>query len=1486
MKSRVLKLALCITIFFSLIIASFALVRPIYIGLGRAMRSKISVLNDTLDKSFGINISYSSLSPSILTGINIRGIDLKDTETGETVMTISKANAKYSIPNIIKGDFDRGISKIIIRDLHAEIIQGKNTAWLNYTLSRRNKDKEEEEESEKKSEIKKTTILDLLVDPDFDINIPCDVFINNFTFIYRDDPKRIYAEAEFRKAFVERTSVKNKYDVLLAGSVNGSLRGNKFSSSLTVQSSLLSKLNNSSAVINFINANYNNYSVRQLGFLGEYENSVFSFKMLPTVQNIYAEFSADLKTHDVNMRFDTENFKLDRIVSGIKKGSAIDTISSLIFSVSAKVFYNTTSKALKYSGSGDILISENIVPGKLNLSFALNGNQNYINIPYVNATGENIDVNFTGSYNIRTVQPEGVLSVNRIALKNESEISCEFFIEPLAKGFMAFSPEVVLGDKTFTAAQLNFIPDRDGFDFDFDVYDYSHVDKGDTGYLRVDGNYIANSKFFQSNVVLDGMYVDSLMNTIAVFLGKNEAALIKDTAGMYKNTIFSTSAYISSYDGDFSYSIPSVIIADTKSDSKMLMLSFDGNKENLQLTRFEFIFNDQKILATAHAETMFEGEAKTKQTVLSGQLEYNTIPYTFTGLINKDWIGITGDYGFNFSLISDKDTDSLIGSFALNDFPVKLEKATLSFTADTNFSYSVTDRLNVNVSKFFVQSYDGISDNTPSFLFTGTADQHGAFLHTIAYRDYVSNLTGNGAVIWSFEDADFISANYDISLTDPIYSEYVTIKGDITNPERAPFSAKSFLSDFYISTEVELKDFRTGRFTGDSLSSDTMNAHLSVTGALSNPFVSLSVPNGNFTLNKTPLSFSLQATMVDKEFELQDGNIKFGKTSITNINSKFSLNEWKGNLNCTADMVVMDETLHCPLNVTFDKLSAEKNDKMPDAFDIHIATPSVTGTFVKSSQALWVHLTKAGEELLIASSSNLGLSGRIDSEGLLALTVDNNIPCKFKVSKNTKSRISDLRIYDIDIDLPKALKLINFKMAKLFNGHLKGEFSILGPQNYKYFAGGMWIDNAEFCMPSFFTAHAKTNVINLFVEKDVIYTELTRFNVKRSLVDVSVTIQFNKTAFENVVVIVRTANNTYAPVNIDMNQIHVKGNGKLDLEISVDSDSVLVSGNITAKDTNAEFGNSSLSDYAASMNSSHNENSGSMETEVLLDIKMEKRVQVFYGSFLRTLVVPGSEITFMYNSLDEKMSFNGDIPVKSGEIIYLNSSFYIKNGRILFSPKDENFDPYVWLTAETRENDESGNEILITLSVDHQRISELSPKLTSSPARSEKEIMEILGNMAIANSDNVGAFMLATGDYALQTMLMRKVENSLRDFFNFDILSLRTMVVQNALKNSLSQSSDSRGMNIGNFLDNTTVYIGKYFGSDLYADALLRLSYEKGRLNDDSAWQGLVLKPEFGFEMAAPFANIRWSIAPALSDLARNNIVIIPSLTLSWKFNY
>ena len=136
---------------------------------------------------------------------------------------------------------------------------------------------------------------------------------------------------------------------------------------------------------------------------------------------------------------------------------------------------------------------------------------------------------------------------------------------------------------------------------------------------------------------------------------------------------------------------------------------------------------------------------------------------------------------------------------------------------------------------------------------------------------------------------------------------------------------------------------------------------------------------------------------------------------------------------------------------------------------------------------------------------------------------------------------------------------------------------------------------------------------------------------------------------------------------------------------------------------------------------------------------------------------------------------------------------------------------------------------------------------------------------------------------------MRKVENTLRDLFNFDIFSIRTMVLQNAMKQSLrlnSESDRTNSVTFGNFFDNSTVYIGKYFSSELYTDALLHWTYDKNRINDDTTTGGLVFQPEIGLELDSPYVKIRWSIDPDMDSIRNNLWIPTAAVTLSWKFSF
>ena len=219
--------------------------------------------------------------------------------------------------------------------------------------------------------------------------------------------------------------------------------------------------------------------------------------------------------------------------------------------------------------------------------------------------------------------------------------------------------------------------------------------------------------------------------------------------------------------------------------------------------------------------------------------------------------------------------------------------------------------------------------------------------------------------------------------------------------------------------------------------------------------------------------------------------------------------------------------------------------------------------------------------------------------------------------------------------------------------------------------------------------------------------------------------------------------------------------------------------------------------------------------------------------------------------------------------------------------------PVITLRAETREKDSLGQQVKIIFAVENQNLKNLNPKFSSVPSKSEQEIMSLLGQVMKTDSDNIGEVLLSVGDYYIQSTVMSGIENKLRDLFNFDIFSVRTNFLQNTFgtlnSNGTSSdevSSEKQKITIGNFLDNSTVYIGKYLGSALYVDGMLHLSLEDSDSTDITSAGNLIFRPEIGLELELPIANIRWNMAPDINALMNNQYVPSTSLTLSWKFNF
>jgi hypothetical protein len=181
------------------------------------------------------------------------------------------------------------------------------------------------------------------------------------------------------------------------------------------------------------------------------------------------------------------------------------------------------------------------------------------------------------------------------------------------------------------------------------------------------------------------------------------------------------------------------------------------------------------------------------------------------------------------------------------------------------------------------------------------------------------------------------------------------------------------------------------------------------------------------------------------------------------------------------------------------------------------------------------------------------------------------------------------------------------------------------------------------------------------------------------------------------------------------------------------------------------------------------------------------------------------------------------------------------------------------------------------------------PRLESDPALSQLEIFSLLGQNLVEVDAKTGtasmqdSLLLASSDILAQFNVIRRFEQNARDLLGLDMFSVRTQVLQNAVLDATGLRSvpvDRIG-GLGNYFDNTTVYLGKYIGSDLFLQAMLSLQYEENKAGN--VFGGLNLAPDIGIELKTPLFLVRWSLLP---EHPENIFMDDMSFTFTWKKSF
>jgi hypothetical protein len=369
---------------------------------------------------------------------------------------------------------------------------------------------------------------------------------------------------------------------------------------------------------------------------------------------------------------------------------------------------------------------------------------------------------------------------------------------------------------------------------------------------------------------------------------------------------------------------------------------------------------------------------------------------------------------------------------------------------------------------------------------------------------------------------------------------------------------------------------------------------------------------------------------------------------------------------------------------------------------------------------------------------------------------------------------------------------------------------------------------------------------------------------------------------------------TPIPFGVDIAGIQADGDASGSLVLSMENMVLQVSGDLTGNNTEINLDTQQFSWQGLESE----EPVGIASGPVMVDLRLNAgpKVEFVYPSrefpVVRANAEAGTMIRITSNSLSGRFTVEGDVAIRNGEIFYFQRSFYIQEGILSFNETNEQFDPRISARAEARDRTDDG-PVTISMIVDSSPLRSFTPRLESNPPLSQSEILSLLGqNFAGMPSEDpnesIRNMVLASGDFLTQFYAYRRFERLVRDFTHMDMFSIRTQVLQNMLiqATGLREPVDRIG-GVGNYFDNTTVFLGKYFGPDIFGQAMLSFRYDENRTTFGDISQGgltlgggVSLEADIGVELHGPLFDIQVNFAPRNRE---NMFVDDLSFTLLWK---
>jgi translocation and assembly module TamB len=1461
-----------ILVFLVLVAGTALVLRPVQLTLQEEMGKARDNFIESAGEFLGLKIKYGSLSPSIFGVLDIRDV-LILREDDSVFLSIARLRLSYSLAAIFRGVKIDAFNSIRI-DRPVLSLDFVKDAELWERLSSLRK--------QGSSPAPQSVNLNRLLPENFSCRIwngESD-FADSFGILKL---RGLRLDASVRRS---RVSFQGRWNAQLALSVdNSSLPSGVAALPLeAVMSGRISgeysgDLDEGSATVEIPSITGDFFRLKPVSF------GFFLSGDQLEIRKIYdrspAAFSLvyDLGNKKLEGRMEAENLALRDLLTFTGSYRKYNEILAFRVSGSAGLTKDSSDSFqfnMNLSGNGN----GNKIFEKASLDVMVSGDIKQVIIDTFDFSSSSGELEFKGGIELvnskfNQLAPYGLLSLSNFRLHGDRGVGGEIYLSTIGQDITIVGENLSAGDAKLSALDLSIHQEEDGITFAlsaFGVKDSKYDSYTRNSTLYIDGSADYDPRQIQANVRMDSFAVGDMLSFVEPFLPFSAIpSLLRYAADDLSVTteIF----FITDY-AHVVYDAPRVIASYEGLQDILATVSLSGTDRAMELSAASITWNG--------VSAEFSGNADfSNRDNISFSLVASTqnLTYSFEGMIQdlKNII-IRGSYGIQVMIIADE--FGVRTGYARGDLipiPSGNKFASLSFLFSV--FYDSPEYWRTRIEKFELSGLTTPSSSSALVRFTGEAGEKGLKIPNLFFDDGRGALSGEVSLNW-----------------DTAYENY-SFKTEIASNNRSEYYA---LDGEYIDKRLSLK-----------MSGQNMQfSRFSFMNAVAD--VSLSL------MYESPASF--EAEMMLPSFAMHRQNEVIRLSADMNVNND-ELYAQRLRINYSG-LEVWIPYIKIDRTATLAETEAEVwgmiSDRPLDLFMRGSATFNSTETWVglfRNFKFLKAQLTVESayysdiiadkpfafsfdcrkEEDGLSMSLNGGpkdmLRFRLNPDnggGVFYAALSSPSPVRGSFTGFVSKDSIDAQGSDLYADLNSLWRFFPSSDSVGFSGGIvTASIRVTGSLDDPEFYGTARGTSVKIVVPEYLPEPIRPVPTTFTFSGNEITFGPVDAIVGTGGGKVSGWFRFDQWIPNIFNIDIQVAQETPIPYKLDISGLLASGMASGKIVLSMEDMILSINGDLTAHDTEISF-NAGEINVMEGRNAFDSEDS-TVSTITNLNIRTGRRVEFFWPSvdfpIIQANADMGTGINVTSDSMAKRFTLNGDVKLRSGEIFYLERNFYIREGTLFFKENEVAFDPKISARAEIRDQSDIG-PVTISMIIDEAPLRSFSPRFVSTPPLSQLEIYSLLGQAPQGDGDQRNLVASVAMDSLAQFTVINRLQRQVRDYLGLDMLSMRTQLLQNvvvqaagAAGNQLTGNTSDRPYRLGNYFDNTTVFVGKFFGTDLFGEAMFSFKYDENKID----WGGLVLEPELGFELRNPLFDIQFN----MSLLHPENLFIDDiSFSLVWRRSF